>query len=785
MSNSKNNKHIGYELLSMALFLGGAFCAASVGMSMWSDSGDAGNFSTAAIGALILGLGHIATFGIAAGCTVLGGVMFLRPGALKLSTPLAMLAGCGFALSLLVGAFSAASGGGLGGFLPEALGGIGGGIMNAVLAFGVAFLGAWLAIGAPIPQKRGKVVESNSVVAALSEVETDGVSEAEAEALFPELPTPIAAAPGVTEHEQRARGELPDGVRPIGSPTEDDHAPTQSKSDRAPKAGQGRPSKGAAQPKPLGADLANPEPADSVGTSKARAVTGKLADGVWTRTDEDEVRPLDTGDASVTALESSTPSTPSWESSPDYEEQAELEEEPETEAKHEDEAEEYELEDDVVAELDEDDSDDEEYEEEEEEYEEEDDLVAELDEDDSDDEEYEEEEEGEEGEEGEDLVAELDEDESDEEEYGEEEEETAELEDDLVAELDTEEEDLEDVGEDTESSLEGDDEILGDLDDVEGSTPRPNWEQPGLFDADEPELTNTQIEVQEKSLVELDQASETSAFAEDPAMGAESEEDLTLLKELEALEAEEAAAKAKVEAEAEAKAEAKAAAEEKAAAEAKAAAEEEAAAEAKAAAEEKAAAEAKAAAEEEAAAEAKAAAEEKAAAEAKAAAEEKAAAEAKAAADEKAAAKAKAAAEAKAKKEAKAAAKAEAAAEAKAAKEAADKVETAEEESYVLPSQEAAAISDDDAIDEPEQAPSEPMVELSHEEKVFRSGELFLDQGRVAVSMLQRSFDMDFQEATGILDELQSMGLIGPYLGGTRRDILMTTEEWEALGAAR
>ena len=102
MSNSKNNKHIAYELLSMALFLGGAFCAASVGMSMWSDSGDAGNFSTAAIGALILGLGHIATFGIAAGCTVLGGVMFLRPGALKLSTPLAMLAGCGFALSLLV-----------------------------------------------------------------------------------------------------------------------------------------------------------------------------------------------------------------------------------------------------------------------------------------------------------------------------------------------------------------------------------------------------------------------------------------------------------------------------------------------------------------------------------------------------------------------------------------------------------------------------------------------------------------------------------------------------------
>jgi hypothetical protein len=44
---------------------------------------------------------------------------------------------------------------------------------------------------------------------------------------------------------------------------------------------------------------------------------------------------------------------------------------------------------------------------------------------------------------------------------------------------------------------------------------------------------------------------------------------------------------------------------------------------------------------------------------------------------------------------------------------------------------------------------------------------------------------MGFQEATAILDELQEMGLIGPYLGGTRRDILMTLEEWEALGAAR
>jgi hypothetical protein len=53
-----------------------------------------------------------------------------------------------------------------------------------------------------------------------------------------------------------------------------------------------------------------------------------------------------------------------------------------------------------------------------------------------------------------------------------------------------------------------------------------------------------------------------------------------------------------------------------------------------------------------------------------------------------------------------------------------------------------------------------------------------LDRGRVAVSMLQKEYGMDFEEATNVLDELQQMGLIGPYLGGQRRDILLTREEW-------
>ena len=44
--------------------------------------------------------------------------------------------------------------------------------------------------------------------------------------------------------------------------------------------------------------------------------------------------------------------------------------------------------------------------------------------------------------------------------------------------------------------------------------------------------------------------------------------------------------------------------------------------------------------------------------------------------------------------------------------------------------------------------------------------------------MLQRTFELDFKQATAMLDQLQEAGLIGPYLGGQRRDILLTAEEW-------
>jgi DNA segregation ATPase FtsK/SpoIIIE-like protein len=74
--------------------------------------------------------------------------------------------------------------------------------------------------------------------------------------------------------------------------------------------------------------------------------------------------------------------------------------------------------------------------------------------------------------------------------------------------------------------------------------------------------------------------------------------------------------------------------------------------------------------------------------------------------------------------------------------------------------------------------PVAPSVPADRQKLLVDAGCLFLDRGRVAVSMLQRQYSMDFDDACKVLDELQEMGLIGPYLGGQRRDILLTRDQW-------
>ncbi len=93
---------------------------------------------------------------------------------------------------------------------------------------------------------------------------------------------------------------------------------------------------------------------------------------------------------------------------------------------------------------------------------------------------------------------------------------------------------------------------------------------------------------------------------------------------------------------------------------------------------------------------------------------------------------------------------------------------------------EAVATPEPDVVLQPAAAP-DPALTLKSDidQRVYDSGVLILGQGRVAVSMLQRRFSMDFDQACDVLDRLQELGLIGPYLGGQKREILLTAEEWD------
>ena len=73
--------------------------------------------------------------------------------------------------------------------------------------------------------------------------------------------------------------------------------------------------------------------------------------------------------------------------------------------------------------------------------------------------------------------------------------------------------------------------------------------------------------------------------------------------------------------------------------------------------------------------------------------------------------------------------------------------------------------------------PQAPALAIASKE-ARAAADLILQESRVAVSMLQKKFKLDFKASCVVLDELQDLGFLGPYIDGKHRDILMTREEW-------
>ncbi len=72
-------------------------------------------------------------------------------------------------------------------------------------------------------------------------------------------------------------------------------------------------------------------------------------------------------------------------------------------------------------------------------------------------------------------------------------------------------------------------------------------------------------------------------------------------------------------------------------------------------------------------------------------------------------------------------------------------------------------------------------VDISEFDELFlQSGEAIIQNQRGSVSLLQRKFGIGYGRASRIIDQLASVGLLGPFRDGKAREILLNTEEFRS-----
>lgn len=71
--------------------------------------------------------------------------------------------------------------------------------------------------------------------------------------------------------------------------------------------------------------------------------------------------------------------------------------------------------------------------------------------------------------------------------------------------------------------------------------------------------------------------------------------------------------------------------------------------------------------------------------------------------------------------------------------------------------------------------------ELAGDEMLPAAVDVILETGQASVSMLQRRLKLGYARAARIVDEMEEMGIVGPFVGSKPRAILITKEQWTAM----
>jgi S-DNA-T family DNA segregation ATPase FtsK/SpoIIIE len=79
---------------------------------------------------------------------------------------------------------------------------------------------------------------------------------------------------------------------------------------------------------------------------------------------------------------------------------------------------------------------------------------------------------------------------------------------------------------------------------------------------------------------------------------------------------------------------------------------------------------------------------------------------------------------------------------------------------------------------------SEPTSdELYQDEMLPAAVDVILETKQASVSMLQRRLKLGYARAARIVDEMEELGIVGPFQGSKPREILITQEQWNAMRA--
>jgi len=76
---------------------------------------------------------------------------------------------------------------------------------------------------------------------------------------------------------------------------------------------------------------------------------------------------------------------------------------------------------------------------------------------------------------------------------------------------------------------------------------------------------------------------------------------------------------------------------------------------------------------------------------------------------------------------------------------------------------------------------SEQEEKTQYDELLPQAAEVIFDTKQASVSMLQRRLKLGYSRAARIVDQLEEIGILGPYEGAKPRQILITKEQWQEM----